>query len=54
MRPAARVVVALAVALPAAFLLAFVLAPDPTGLTPVAGGLVGTILLGGVLYRRLE
>ncbi|WP_255198652.1 hypothetical protein [Halorarius litoreus] len=51
MRPAAR---ALAVALPATFLLAFVLSPGPTGVVPVVGGLLGTVALGAVVYTRLD
>jgi hypothetical protein len=54
MRPAARALVAIAVALPAAFLLAFVLTPDPTGLTPVVFGVVGTVVVGALVYTRLE
>lgn len=54
MRPALRAFVALAAALPVAFLLAFVLSPDPTGLTPVAYGAVGTAVVGAAVYTRLE
>ena len=54
MRPVVRLLLATVVALPTAFLLAFVLAPDPTGLTPVVLGAVGTGVLGALVYTRLE
>jgi uncharacterized membrane protein YccC len=54
MRPVVRLGVATVVALPAAFLLAFVLAPDPTGVMPLVLGALGTGVLGAVVYVRLE
>ncbi|WP_255151409.1 hypothetical protein [Halorarius halobius] len=54
MRPPVRAVAALLLALPAAFALAFLLSPDPTGYTPMLLGLAGTVPIGAYLYTRLD
>jgi len=46
-----RSLLAVVVAGVAGFMLAFVLSPDPTGMTPVYGGVVLTVVLAPVLFH---